>query len=226
MRLDAGGRDMDQFSPTLRRYHQMLWSRPLPGGTAFDLDAGGDPTGDYLVAPDGLVLASDSLINSMTHWSRLRPVLASVPEDEQEAFRVRASSVAATGLWPKRSGPSGQSINQARGQHPHVADRLDLTVECVRRHYIGEQSPLANALNGAADFFALWPDWRTWITWWLLDDLLDNDGEIRWLLPFSEFGAEKAWPTTPVDWRSYRDCCFDFIERRAARMVALSTGDD
>lgn len=98
MRRDAGGRDMDQHSPTLRRYHQLLWSRPLPDETTFELKADGEATNAYLVAPDGLVLASDSLINSMTHWKRLRTVLAEVPEVEQAAFRRRASSIAATGL--------------------------------------------------------------------------------------------------------------------------------
>jgi len=37
-RLDAGGKDPDSYSPTLRRYHQLLWSKPLPGGAFFDLD--------------------------------------------------------------------------------------------------------------------------------------------------------------------------------------------
>ncbi len=37
MRSDAGGRDPDSYSPTLRRYHQLLWSKPLPNGVVFDL---------------------------------------------------------------------------------------------------------------------------------------------------------------------------------------------
>lgn len=45
-RTDSGGRDPDAHSPTLRRYHQRLWSRPLPSGTMFVLD---DTTpGEYL----------------------------------------------------------------------------------------------------------------------------------------------------------------------------------
>ena len=31
-RVDVGGKDPDSHSPTLRRYHKRLWSRPLPGG--------------------------------------------------------------------------------------------------------------------------------------------------------------------------------------------------
>ena len=36
-RTDAGGRDPDTHSPTLRRYHRLLWSKPLPSGASFDL---------------------------------------------------------------------------------------------------------------------------------------------------------------------------------------------
>jgi hypothetical protein len=223
MRADAGGRDMDIHSPTLRTYHQFLWSRPLPNGTVLKLDASRSRARDYLVTQDGLVLSSDSLINSMTAWPRMKKALADVPEKEQEAFRQRASSVAATGLWPKRRGPAGQSINQARGLNRQIADRLDLTIECVRRHYAEDESPLTPVLEDAAQFFDLWPDWRTWIRWWLLDDLVDAKGRIHWFLPFTEFGREQAWPSTSQGWRAYRDRCVEFIDRRAARMTSLSS---
>ena len=32
------GADPDRYSPTLRSYHRLLWSKPLPGGAAFALD--------------------------------------------------------------------------------------------------------------------------------------------------------------------------------------------
>ncbi|WP_425463848.1 DUF6994 family protein [Nocardioides aurantiacus] len=32
VRTDAGGRDPDSYSPTLRDYHQILWTKPLPRG--------------------------------------------------------------------------------------------------------------------------------------------------------------------------------------------------
>ena len=41
------GKDPDAYSPTLRRYHKLLWSKPLPNGAMFDLD---DTTrGHYLL---------------------------------------------------------------------------------------------------------------------------------------------------------------------------------
>ena len=36
-RTDAGGKDPDTHSATLRRYHKLLCSKPLPNGAMFDL---------------------------------------------------------------------------------------------------------------------------------------------------------------------------------------------
>jgi hypothetical protein len=36
-RTDAAGQDPDTYSPTLRRYHKLLWSKPLPSGVVFEL---------------------------------------------------------------------------------------------------------------------------------------------------------------------------------------------
>ncbi|MEL0102473.1 MAG: hypothetical protein VW837_03205, partial [Gammaproteobacteria bacterium] len=32
------GKDPDSYSPTLRKYHQILWSKTLPNGSVFYLD--------------------------------------------------------------------------------------------------------------------------------------------------------------------------------------------
>jgi hypothetical protein len=42
-RTDATGKDPDTHSPMLRRYHRLLWSKPLPSGASCDLSetAGG-----------------------------------------------------------------------------------------------------------------------------------------------------------------------------------------
>ena len=34
---DAKGGDPDSTSPTLRKYHKILWSKPLPNGKPFNL---------------------------------------------------------------------------------------------------------------------------------------------------------------------------------------------
>ena len=36
-RTDASGKDPDVYSPTLRQYHKLLWSKVLPSGRQFEL---------------------------------------------------------------------------------------------------------------------------------------------------------------------------------------------
>ena len=43
---DANGGDPDSTSPTLRSYHKILWSKPLPNGQTFELD--NKKSGTYL----------------------------------------------------------------------------------------------------------------------------------------------------------------------------------
>ena len=35
--MDSGGKDPDSHSPTLKKYHRLLWSKPLPSGKTLEL---------------------------------------------------------------------------------------------------------------------------------------------------------------------------------------------
>ena len=43
-RTDSNGKDPDLASPTLRRYHRLLWSKPLPTGSLVEHLAAEIPT--------------------------------------------------------------------------------------------------------------------------------------------------------------------------------------
>jgi hypothetical protein len=81
------GRDPDTFSPTLGRYHELLWSKPLPNGARFDLTASTPPV--YLHHHSELGefwLSSDSVIHTYTRWESMRPITEQVPERENESW--------------------------------------------------------------------------------------------------------------------------------------------
>src|ERR1035441_8751157 len=86
-RSDAGGRDPDSHSPTLKRYHRLLWSKRLPSGASFDLT---DTTpGKYLYHRSNLgefYLTSDSVIQTFTRWSKTKALSEKFPPQENEAF--------------------------------------------------------------------------------------------------------------------------------------------
>jgi hypothetical protein len=119
MRVDARGKDPDKYSSTLRRYHQALWSKPLPSGTRFDLDA--SKPGRYLYHQSALgefSLASDSILRTFNSHPRAARVVAQIPVSERETFMSEAFTIGGMILFPGNRIDGKQTINQSRGTHP------------------------------------------------------------------------------------------------------------
>src|SRR5664279_297730 len=125
-RTDAFGKDPDAYSATLRRYHKLLWSKPLPSGALFDLD---DTTyGVYLHHLSDLgefFLSSDSVIPTFTRWIAMKPTIAQFPEAENEAFRTIGYTIGGMTVWPGNQIDRKMTINGARGFYRRIADRMD-----------------------------------------------------------------------------------------------------
>ena len=102
-----------------------------------------------------------------------------------------------------------------------VADRLDLTLECILRHYRGEESPLGDVLARYSEFFALFEDFRGYVDFWLLQDLVDdNYSAVKCFMPFDEFKT----PAKPQDidtYREYRRLNIEFVQARNRRIDNL-----
>ncbi len=64
--MGGGGSDPDTSSKTLKKYHQVLWSKKLPNGDFMDLKVCRAP--DYLEWRD-FRFGSDSIIVSFMHWN-------------------------------------------------------------------------------------------------------------------------------------------------------------
>jgi hypothetical protein len=150
--------DPERWSPTLHRYHAALWGRALPNGRSFELeDARG--IGGYLVHRSGTGreywLSSDAVIQTFTRWRRpeVASIASQVNRHERAEFYAVAYTIGAMMLFPGRQIDGRWTINQARGCHGQIADRFDLTLECIRRHYLGQPSPLSDVLCRYADFF-------------------------------------------------------------------------
>jgi hypothetical protein len=105
-----------------------------------------------------------------------------------------------------------------------IADRIDLTLECIRRHYAEEpESPLADVLNVYADFFALFgrreQGFRCFVDFFHFQDLVSPDyDEVRFFLPLDNF-KRPGTPATTEEYVTYREATLDFIEKRGRRMT-------
>lgn len=139
-RAECPGRDIDSHSPTVKCYHQMLWSKPLPDGTQFELAAGSPGAFLRHESPRGVfVLASDQIIRTFEPVRAMAKVLDQLPRSDRDEFLREGASMAGLTVFPVGN---GYTPNQARGTHPRIRDRFDLTLEAIRRHYIGDASPI------------------------------------------------------------------------------------
>ncbi|MGN6484009.1 MAG: DUF6994 family protein [Thermomicrobiales bacterium] len=223
VRTDANGRDPDSSSPTLRRYHQLLWSKPLPSGAMFALDT--TTPGIYLHHRSSFgefSLASDSVMATFTRWLSLRHIVEQFPEEENEAFRTIGYTIGGMMVFPGNRVDGRQTINGARGFTRKISDRMDLTLECIRRHYLGGTSPLAEPLRRYSEFFALFESFCGYVDFFLLQDMVSDDYEtVRFFMPFDDFRT----PAVPGDvdtYREFRRRSMEFTVARNARIAQFS----
>lgn len=215
------GRDPDSHSPTLRRYHKMLWNRPLPDGTLFELSDRIPKAYLHHQSQRGsFPLSSDSLGHTYRYVKAMAPVVTHVPEDEMVQFFSICSTVGAYILFPSNRIDRKPTINGARGLSAKIRDRFDLTLECIRLHYRKDDSPLGPVLARYADFFDLFGSFRGYVDFFLLQDLVRDGGTaVDFFLPFKGFEQ----PPLPADldaYRAYKSKVTAFITARNRRIAA------
>jgi Family of unknown function (DUF6994) len=221
-RSDAHGFDPDARSPTLRRYHQLLWSKPLPySGALFDLDI----TTPYMYLHHGselgeFCLPSDTAIHPFSN--SLKHIIAQIPEAEHKEFNRISYTIGSMMVFPGNKVDGAMTINQARGFKPSISDRLDLTLECIRRHYLGEPSTLGPTLAKYAEFFELFGNFAGYVEFFLLQDLVNEDTlTVKFMMPFDDFNNPPApLPRTLSEYLAYRERAIELIQARNARIAA------
>jgi hypothetical protein len=213
------GGDPDLLSPTLRAYHRALWSKPLPGGAAFELDASRPKV--YLHHHSALgefFLASDAVIPSFRKERRLASTIAQIPPDDWESFMSLGYTIGGMMVFPANRVDRRMTINGARGFHPRIKDRFDLTVECIRRHYLAERSPLTDTLARYTDFFALFKSFSGYVEFFLLQDLVSPDyASVRFFGPFDNF-VTSPLPVDSAAYERYRQHAIAFLRARNDRI--------
>ncbi len=71
----------------------------------------------------------------------LAPIIDQIPEVEREEFMRIGYTIGGMMVFPANRVDGKMTINGARGCHPRIKDRFDLTVECIRRHYLERAQP-------------------------------------------------------------------------------------
>ena len=226
LRTDARGKDPDSHSPTLRAYHQQLWSKPLPIGGVFELLPNTPRVYLHHKSEHGeFQLSSDSVIPTFVGHARLRDLINQVSPKELDEFERISYTMGGMMIFPSNRVERQPTINGARGISAKIRDRFDLTVECIRRYYNGGTSPLARTLERYSDFFALFRDFPGYVNFFLLQDLVASDySATKYFLPFVSFD-DSPIPTNIDAYQSYRQRAEEFIRARNHRIVASTTGE-
>jgi hypothetical protein len=221
VRTDAGNGDPDSTSRTLREYHQLLWSKPLPGGDIFRLDISDRRRYLYHQSEIGeFFLSSDTVVPTWRSWVKMSGLIRQIPETDLDSFQYANHTIGGMMVFPGNRRPGVHTINGARGLNSQIADRFDLTVECIRRHYRGESSPLASTLDAYADFFDLFDDFQGYTEFFLLQDLVAPDFQtVEMFTRFDGFDTP-ALPRTVEEYQSYRERAMEFIAARNRRILA------
>jgi hypothetical protein len=220
-RSDSSGRDPDSNSATLKSYHKKLWSKPLPNGDQFNLQD--DLKASYLFYQSQnkfIELSSDSIIHSYKNVKKMRSLLEQVNPADVEDFRNLGCTIGGFILFPSSRINGKMNINGARGFSSKIGDRFDLTLECIRRHYKQETSPLSEVLNRYQDFFGLFGTFEGYTNFFLLNDLTElGCSSVKFFLPTSEPFANSPYPQNVVEYLEYMARSMDFVSSRNARIA-------
>lgn len=214
---DARDGDPDSTSPTLRKYHKILWSKPLPNGKTFDLC--NNKNGVYLYHKSELgefFLGSDAITHSYKYHKNKNSIIKQIPKEVDELFDA-GSTIGAYIIFPNNRINGNHTINQARGVNSLIDDRFDLTLECIRLFYLGQKSLLYDTLLRYKDFFDLFYNFKSYIEFFLLQDIVNKKENIKFYLPFDNFKARPTFSDTN-EYLLYKKRVINFIRSRNKRI--------
>lgn len=215
--LGYGASDPDATSLILQRYHQLLWSRKLPNGEMMELQAGYGPT--YLTWKD-FRFGSDSITTGFRYKSN--EVMIRTLEKEIRDYKAwmekcirKTYTMGGMIIFPKTN-----SINVARGSYwqTKIRDRWDLTLECIRRYYQNEESPLFETLKLNKAFFDLFVDFKGYVDFFFLQECVTNDYKKVKLWLDTPLFKPLPLPETVEQYTTWMQNQLDFVDKRNKRI--------
>ncbi len=219
-RSDSHGKDPDQHSKKLKEYHKYIWSKNLPSGRKMFLEDGMNK--DYLVFKDidfQHYLTSDSIANSLASRKAMMGILESIDSALIDSFKTLNSTIGGFLLFPGNRINGAATINGERGFNYFIADRFDLTLECIRLHYLNIDNPLSRVFSRYKEFLQLFASFPGYVDYFLLKDLVDENYSS--VIFFNTFGnplTESPIPTTVESYMEYRDKSMRFTKLRNQRI--------
>jgi hypothetical protein len=212
VQTDSKGPDPDSGSPTLKAYHQLLWSKPLPNGQEMKLEIE-----KSCLKWGDMWFGCDSITASFLHWR--------FPLKEYVEQHIPNFSEWKKDYWHKTYTIGGSiifpmhrwSMNQARGCSVKICDRWDLTLECIRRFYADEPTPLDKVFETDREFFGLFVDFKGYVDFFLLQDCVDENYKVKFALDTPRF-ISMPMPKNMEEYYKWIESQIDLVTKRGRRI--------
>ena len=214
--LGAGGADPDSKSKTLRLYSQLLWSKPLPNGEVMELE---DGRSKYYLKWKDFYFSNDSITASFRYYQNkafLEKVKIETQDYHQyvENYLHKLYQIGGEVIFPS----AVMGINQTRGFRSEIRDRWDLTLECIRRYYNGEDSPLKKVLDLNKSFFDLFVNFKGYVDFFFFQDCVDETYSKVLLWLDTPLFIKNPIPQTVEQYKEFIDKEIVFVEKRNKRI--------
>ena len=121
-------------------------------------------------------------------------------------------------LWAKPL-PNGRQLTMLdQGSYLIASDgRCHLTLECIARWYRGEENPLADVFDRYGDFFEWFGDFQGYVDFFLLQDFVDDEYQVKILTDFDDFQSSPL-PKTVERYTAYLQGLTEVLTLRAERI--------
>ncbi len=166
-------------------------------------------------------LSSDRAIPTFSKWKKLEYITSKIPKDKLDNFINITETIGGITIWPSNRIGERPTINGAKGINSKISDRLDLTIECIRRYYLGEKSPLYDTLKRYNNFFNLFGNFKGYIDFFLFQDAVTSDySSVKIAPPFDDFVSVPV-PKTVDEYLQYMKYTTEFVKARNDRVLGL-----
>ncbi len=237
--------DPDGKSESLKAKHQKIWSKELPNKEEMKLMVGkpSDLTKDgkkfdlkWERKGKDIRYSSDTIFTCFIRSDQgdiFREVLDYLKGEQNYLVYIEGylrecyRNIGSFTIFP--TFPKEHSINFVRGGgNEKIRDRFDLTLECIRRYYEAQESPLSSVLNFNREFLDLFENFTGYVDFFCLQDLVNGDyTHVRDLMRggfVNENSFENPFPQNVIEYKQWMENQLEFVQKRTKRINQTAIG--
>ncbi len=197
----------------LKKSIRKMFSRPLPNGQTMELEetSSGFRWNDFRFGIDTVVPSFFSTRNR--NLSKAYALSETDFRDSVSEYIRETDLLGAYTIYPVHA----NSLIQCIYSNNRIRGRWDFVLECVRRHYSGEDSPLYDCMRRDRLFYDLFVDFNGFIDFFYLNDFINSDGTVKMLLQTELFEMNPV----PRNWDEYKKWFgtnIELVKKRNSRM--------